>query len=290
MSNPALSKKQREELLRTLHARFEKNMNRHKGLEWAQVQARLEANAEKLWSLNEMERTGGESDVVGHDQKTGESIFYDCSAESPKGRRSLCYDREALDSRKEHKPKDNALDMAAAMGIQLLTEEQYRELQQVGNFDTKTSSWVKTPSAVRELGGALFCDRRYNTVFLYHNGAESYYAARGLPWLVAGLSWGCDEMTLTTRVTVCEPQWALGQSGSSGRPYQWRANIPTQAKTGLERATRGGMNMRSAGMKSRVAAAEDSPGRKSRVSRPTNASPVGTTPAQRAPARQPRPA
>jgi hypothetical protein len=174
-----LSPKQREELLTALKARFEKNMDRHKGLEWAQVQARLEANAEKLWSLGEMERTGGEPDVVGHDKETGEYVFYDCSAESPKDRRSLCYDREALDSRKEHKPKNSAMDMAAAMGIDLLTEEQYRELQKLGEFDAKTSSWVKTPSAIRKLGGALFCDRRYDTVFLYHNGAESYYAARG---------------------------------------------------------------------------------------------------------------
>jgi hypothetical protein len=173
-----LSPEQREELLRALYARFEKNMNRHKGLEWAKVQAKLEANAEKLWSLNEMERTGGEPDVVGDDKKTGEHTFYDCSAESPKGRRSVCYDREALESRKEHKPEDNAIDMAAAMGIELLTEKQYRELQKLGNFDTKTSSWVKTPSAIRRLGGALFCDRRYDTVFVYHNGAESYYAAR----------------------------------------------------------------------------------------------------------------
>jgi hypothetical protein len=173
-----LSPEQREELLSVLKTRFEKNMNRHKSLEWAQVQARLEANAEKLWSLHEMERTGGEPDVVDHDKKTGEYNFYDCSAESPKGRRSLCYDREALDSRKENKPKDNAIDMAAAMGVELLTEEQYRELQQLGNFDTKTSSWVKTPPDIRKLGGALFCDRRFNTVFVYHNGAESYYAAR----------------------------------------------------------------------------------------------------------------
>jgi len=170
---------QREELLRTLKARFEKNMNRHKGLEWAAVQAKLEANAEKLRSLNEMESTGGEPDVVGHDKKTGEIIFYDCSAESPKGRRSICYDREALEARKENKPKNNAMDMAAAMGIEILTEEQYRELQKLGNFDTKTSSWVKTPPEIRKLGGALFCDRRYDTVFVYHNGAESYYAARG---------------------------------------------------------------------------------------------------------------
>jgi hypothetical protein len=178
MSNVTLSKKQREEILRPLRARFDKNMNRHKGLEWAKVQARLEANGEKLCSLNEMERTGGEPDVVGHDKKTGEYIFYDCSEESPKGRRSFCYDREALDSRKEHKPENNALDVAAAMGIELLTEEQYRELQKLGNFDAKTSSWVKTPSDIRKLGGALFCDRRYDTVFVYHNGAESYYAAR----------------------------------------------------------------------------------------------------------------
>ena len=174
-----LSPEQREELLRALKARFEKNMNRHKGLEWAEVQAKLEANTEKLWSFNEMERTGGEPDVVGHDKKTGEYIFYDCSAESPKGRRSVCYDREALESRKEHKPEDNAIDMAAAMGIELLTEEQYRELQRLGNFDTKTESWVKTPSDIRKLGGALFCDRRYNYVFVYHNGADSYYGARG---------------------------------------------------------------------------------------------------------------
>jgi hypothetical protein len=174
-----LSPGQSEELLGALKARFEKNRNRHKGLEWAQVQAKLEANAEKLRSLHEMERTGGEPDVVGHDKKTSEYIFYDCSAESPMGRRSLCYDREALESRKEAKPKDNATDMAAAIGIELLTEEQYRELQKVANFDTKTSSWIKTPSNIRKLGGALFCDRRYDTVFVYHNGAESYYAARG---------------------------------------------------------------------------------------------------------------
>jgi hypothetical protein len=174
-----LSPEQREELLRALKARFEKNMNRHKGLEWAKVQAKLEANAEKLWSLHEMERTGGEPDVVGQDKRTSEYVFYDCSAESPKSRRSVCYDREALESRKENKPADNAIDLATAMGIELLTEEQYRELQNLGTFDTKTSSWVKTPSPIRKLGGALFCDRRFDTVFLYHNGAESYYAARG---------------------------------------------------------------------------------------------------------------
>src|SRR6476646_7061869 len=173
------SPEQREELLRALKARFEKNMNLHEGLEWAKVQARLEANAEKMWSLNEMERTGGEPDVVGHDKKTGEYVFCDCSAESPKGRRSVCFDREALDSRKEHKPENSATDMAAAMGVELLTEEQYRDLQKLGDFDTKTSSWVKTPTEIRKLGGALFCDRRYDTVFVYHNGAESYYAARG---------------------------------------------------------------------------------------------------------------
>ncbi len=173
-----LSPEKREELLRALKARFEKNMKRHTGLEWVKIQAKMEANAGKLWSLNEMERTGGEPDVVGHDKKTGEYIFYDCSAESPKGRRNACYDREALESRKEHKPEDNAIDMAAAMGIELLTEGQYRELQKLGDFDTKSSSWVKTPSDIRKLGGALFCDRRFDTVFVYHNGAESYYAAR----------------------------------------------------------------------------------------------------------------
>ena len=173
-----LSPEQREELLRTLKARFEKNLSRHKGLEWAKVQARLEADPEKLWSLNEMERTGGEPDVVGQDKKTGEYIFYDCSAETPAGRRSVCYDREALASRKEHKPKNSAMEMATAMGIELLSEEQYRGLQQLGDFDLKTSSWVKTPAEIRKLGGALFCDRRYDTVFVYHNGAESYYAAR----------------------------------------------------------------------------------------------------------------
>lgn len=174
-----LSPRQRKDLLGVLKARFEKNMHRHKGLEWANAQAKLEADAQKLWSIHEMERTGGEPDVVGHDKKTGEFIFYDCSAESPKERRSLCYDREAMESRKENKPRDNALDVAGAMGVELLTEEQYRELQKLGEFDTKTSSWVKTPAEVRTLGGALFCDRRFNTVFLYHNGAESYYAARG---------------------------------------------------------------------------------------------------------------
>jgi hypothetical protein len=179
MPNVTLSKKQSEELLKALKARFEKNMGRHKGVAWASIQSRLEENTEKLRSLHEMESTGGEPDVVGHDKKTDEYTFYDCSAESPKGRRSLCYDREALDSRKENKPKGSAIDLASAMGIELLTEEQYRELQKLGSFDAKTSSWVKTPSAIRELGGALFCDRRFDTVFLYHNGAESYYAARG---------------------------------------------------------------------------------------------------------------
>lgn len=174
-----LNAKQREELLSALKARFESNMSRHQGLEWTNVQTKLEANPEKLWSLNEMERTGGEPDVVGRDNKTGEYIFCDCSAESPKGRRSVCYDREGLESRKEHKPDDNAIDMAAAMGVELLTEEQYRELQRLENFDTKTSSWVKTPAEIRKLGGALFCDRRYDHVFVYHNGAESYYGARG---------------------------------------------------------------------------------------------------------------
>jgi hypothetical protein len=175
----ALSSEQRKELLQTLKARFEKNVNRHKGLEWAKVQAQLEANAEKLWSLNEMERTGGEPDVVGLDKKTGEYIFYDCSAESPKGRRSVCYDDKALEARKEHKPKDSAMGMATAMGVEILTEDQYRELQKLGEFDTKTSSWVKTPADIRKLGGAVCCDRRYGHVFLGHNGAESYYASRG---------------------------------------------------------------------------------------------------------------
>ncbi len=174
-----LSAEEREELLRVLQTRFAKHMNRHQGLEWATVQGKLDADAEKLWSLNEMERTGGEPDVVGHDRKTGECTFYDCSAESPKGRRSVCYDREALESRKEHKPKNSAIEMAAGMGVQLLTEEQYRALQKLGDFDTKTSSWVKTPSDIRKRGGALFCDRRYGHVFVYHNGAESYYAGRG---------------------------------------------------------------------------------------------------------------
>ena len=173
-----LTREQREQLLQALKVRFEKNMNRHQGLEWAKVQARLDANAEKLLSLSEMEQTGGEPDVVDHDKKSGEYIFFDCSAESPKARRSLCYDREALDSRKENKPKGNALDMAAAMGIELLTEQQYRKLQTLGEFDTKTSSWLLTPPRIRELGGALFCDRRFDTVFVYHNGAESYYAGR----------------------------------------------------------------------------------------------------------------
>jgi hypothetical protein len=184
-----LSSEQSEELLLALRDRFERNMNRHKGLAWANVQARLETNSEKLWSLNEMEKTGGEPDVVvpiaiGNDKKTSEYIFYDCSAESPSGRRSICYDLEALESRKENKPKDNALGMAAAMGIEILTEEQYRELQKLGKFDMKTSSWVKTPAEIRKLGGALFCDFRYGTVFVYHNGAESYYAARGFRGLL----------------------------------------------------------------------------------------------------------
>ena len=173
-----LSAEQGEELLRASKARFEKNMNRHTGLEWAKVQAKLEANPEKLWSLSEMESTGGEPDVVGHDKKTGEYIFFDCSAEAPRDRTSVCYDREGLDSRKEHKPANNAIDMAAAMGIEVLTEEEYQELQKFGNFDTKTSSWVKTPADIRKLGGALYCDRRYGRVFVGHNGAQSYYAAR----------------------------------------------------------------------------------------------------------------
>ena len=179
-----LSAKQRGDLLNALKVRFEKNMKRHEGIAWADVEARLSANYGNLWSLSEMERTGGEPDVVGRDKKTGEFIFYDCAAESPKDRRSLCYDREALDSRKENKPKGNALEVAEAMGVEILTEEQYRELQMLGEFDTKTSSWVKTPAAIRKLGGAVFCDRRYNTVFVYHSGAESYYAARGFRGVV----------------------------------------------------------------------------------------------------------
>ena len=174
-----LSSEQQETLLKTLKARFEKNMNRHKGLEWASLQSRLIKNSEKLWSLNAMEETGGEPDVVGLDKKSGEYIFFDCSAESPKNRRSFCYDHEALESRKENKPENSAIEMASDIGIEILTEEQYRTLQKLGNFDLKTSSWVKTPADIRKLGGAVFCDRRYNTVFLYHNGAESYYAARG---------------------------------------------------------------------------------------------------------------
>jgi hypothetical protein len=174
-----LSPKQRDELISALKARFDKNMNRHKDLEWSEIHSKLEIKTEKLWSLHEMERTGGEPDVVGLDKSTGECIFYDCSAESPKGRRSICYDREGLESRKEHKPESNASDMAAQMGIELLTEEEYRDLQKLGDFDTKTSSWVKTPGEIRKLGGALFCDRRYNHVFVYHNGAESYYGVRG---------------------------------------------------------------------------------------------------------------
>ncbi|ESU31773.1 hypothetical protein G3A_14740 [Bacillus sp. 17376] len=177
--NKELSREQQEELLETLKTRFEKNMNRHEGLEWTSVQARLENNTEKLLSLNEMEATGGEPDIVGLDPETGEYIFYDCSVESPKGRRSVCYDRDALEARKKHKPENSVMDMAAAMGIELLTEEQYRELQKLGNFDLKTSSWVQTPENIRKLGGALFCDRRYDTVFVYHNGADSYYGARG---------------------------------------------------------------------------------------------------------------
>ncbi|HIA52827.1 MAG TPA: DUF4256 domain-containing protein [Candidatus Melainabacteria bacterium] len=179
VKSKTLSSDQQKELIKTLKARFEKNMSRHKGIEWAKVQSKLEGNADKLWSLSEMERTGGEPDVVGQEKKAGEFIFFDCSAETPKERRSVCFDREALDSRKEHKPADNAMDMAESMGIEILTEEQYRELQTLGKFDLKTSSWVQTPPAIRKLGGALFCDRRYDTVFLYHNGASSYYALRG---------------------------------------------------------------------------------------------------------------
>ena len=180
MPKTKLSSKQTEEILAALKARFEKNIARHKALDWADVRSRLEANTEKLWSLSEMERTGGEPDVVGFDKKTGEFVFFDCSAESPKQRRSLCYDRKALDSRKEHKPANDAVTMAKAIGIELLTENEYRQLQTLGEFDLKTSSWVATPDNIRKLGGAIFCDRRYNTVFTYHNGAESYYAARGL--------------------------------------------------------------------------------------------------------------
>jgi hypothetical protein len=179
MSKKKLSTSEQESLIKTLKARFEKNMKRHKGLDWAKVQTKLEASPSKMWSLNAMEQTGGEPDVVGFDKKTGEYIFYDCSAESPKERRSVCYDHEALEKRKEHKPENSAIEMAKDMGIELLTEEQYRELQQLGEFDLKTSSWIVTPAAIRKLNGALFCDRRYDTVFLYHNGAESYYAARG---------------------------------------------------------------------------------------------------------------
>ena len=181
---PPLPAARREELLLALRARFEKNMKRHRGLEWPKVQAKLEENTEKLWSLNEMEETGGEPDLVGHDKKTGEFIFYDCSAESPNGRRSVCYDHEALESRKEHKPENSAIEMATDMGITILTEEEYRELQKLGKFDTKTSSWIKTPADIRDLGGAIFADYRYGQVFVYHNGAESYYAARGFRgWL-----------------------------------------------------------------------------------------------------------
>jgi len=183
-SKKELSPKLREELLKTLKTRFEKNMNRHKGLDWAKVQARLEAKPEELWSLQEMEKTGGEPDVVGHDKKTGEYTFFDCSEESPDGRRSVCYDRKGPESRKEHRPKNNAIDMATAMGIELLTEDEYRALQKLGEFDLKTSSWVQTPAAIRKLGGALFCDRRYDTVFTYHNGAQSYYAARAFRGLL----------------------------------------------------------------------------------------------------------
>lgn len=179
MTNKELTHEQQEELIKTLKARFEKNNERHEGLDWTNVQEKLDANPEKLWSLHEMEATGGEPDVVGYDAKTDEYIFYDCSAESPKGRRSVCYDREAWEARKNHKPENTAMDMAKDMGIELLTEEQYRELQQLGKFDLKTSSWVQTPENIRKLGGAIFCDRRYDTIFMYHNGAESYYAARG---------------------------------------------------------------------------------------------------------------
>ena len=182
--NKKLSPEQHEEIIGTLKARFEKNMNRHEGIEWSKVQAKLEKNIEKMWSLHEMERTEGEPDVIAYDNKSGEYIFYDCSAESPKGRRSVCYDREALESRKANKPQNNAIDTASDMGIEILSEEQYRELQKLGNFDLKSSSWVKTPANIRERGGAIFCDRRYDTVFVYHNGAESYYAARGFRGLL----------------------------------------------------------------------------------------------------------
>ena len=184
MTSEIMTLEQSSTLLKTLKDRFEKNTNRHSGIEWSKVQAKLEANSDKLWTLHEMERTGGEPDVVGYDKKTNEYLFYDCSPESPTGRRSFCYDRQALDSRKENKPKDCAIDMAATIGIKILTEEQYRELQQLGNFDTKTSSWIKTPAEIRKLGGAIFCDRRYDKVFVYHNGAESYYAARGFRGLL----------------------------------------------------------------------------------------------------------
>ena len=184
MTSEIMTLEQSSTLLKTLKDRFEKNTNRHSGIEWSKVQAKLEANSDKLWTLHEMERTGGEPDVVGYDKKTNEYLFYDCSPESPTGRRSFCYDRQALDSRKENKPKDCAIDMAATIGIEILTEEQYRELQQLGNFDTKTSSWIKTPAEIRKLGGAIFCDRRYDKVFVYHNGAESYYAARGFRGLL----------------------------------------------------------------------------------------------------------
>lgn len=183
-SKTKLSADQQKQFLKTLKDRFEKNMKRHKGMEWIKIQSKLEASPEKLWSLHEMENSGGEPDVIGHDKKTVEYIFVDCSAESPKERRSVCYDRKALDSRKEHKPKNSAMDMAAAMGAEILTEEQYRQLQELGEFDTKTSSWIATPPDIRKLGGALFCDRRYDTVFVYHNGAESYYAARGFRCLL----------------------------------------------------------------------------------------------------------
>ena len=184
MTSEIMTLEQSSTLLKTLKDRFEKNTNRHSGIEWSKVQAKLEANSDKLWTLHEMERTGGEPDVVGYDKKTNEYLFYDCSPESPTGRRSFCYDRQALDSRKENKPKDCAIDMAVTIGIEILTEEQYRELQQLGNFDTKTSSWIKTPAEIRKLGGAIFCDRRYDKVFVYHNGAESYYAARGFRGLL----------------------------------------------------------------------------------------------------------